>query len=255
MRRLNYLNRLLVLMSILLLCDLVVIPLGGQGGKTQAFSEAELFFELNDTDGDLGIHGSIDGGIWTHLLITGPNGRPLLNIASRENLQTQGLTQLAFESAEPSFEDLSPANFFARFPQGVYVIQAAAHAGGTFSSKVTLSHVLAAPPENILLSGVPAAESCGAKPLPRVTSPVLIDWDPVTTSHSEIGASGPITISRYQVFVEGESSKFSVDVMPTVTEVEVPSGVTAQGNLFKFEIIARTAAGNNTAVESCFRMQ
>lgn len=135
------------------------------------------------------------------------------------------------------------------------MIQALAQGGGTFGSNATLSHVLAAPAGNLFQSGVPPAESCNAKPLPRVTSPVLIDWDPVTTSHPEIGASGPITISRYQVFVEGESAKFSVDLSPTVTEVEVPSGVTAQGNLFKFEIIARTAAGNNTAVESCFRMQ
>jgi len=251
----NYLARLFVMTCILLLGGLVVIPLGSQGGKTQAFSEAELFFELNDTDGDLGIHASIDGGTWTHLTITGPNGRALLDIASQENLQTQGLTQLAFESAEPSFADLPPADFFARFPQGVYVIQALAQGGGTFGSNATLSHVLAAPAENIFLSGVPAAESCDAKPLPRVTSPVLIDWDPVTTSHPEIGASGPITISRYQVFVEGGNVKFSVDLSPTVTEVEVPSGVTAQGNLFKFEIIARTTDGNNTAVESCFRMQ
>ena len=92
MRRINYLARLFVLMSILLLGGLILIPLEGQGGKTQAFAEAELFFELNDTDGDLGIHASIDGGTWTRLTITGPNGRTLLNIASQENLQTQGLT-------------------------------------------------------------------------------------------------------------------------------------------------------------------
>lgn len=119
MKRMNYPARLLVLMSILLLGGVVVIPLSSQGGKTQAFSEAELFLELNDTDGDLGIHASIDGGTWTHLMITGPNGRALLNIASQEDLQTQGLTQLAFESAEPSFEVLPPVDFFARFPQGV----------------------------------------------------------------------------------------------------------------------------------------
>jgi len=205
MRHLNDLARL-VLTSVLLLCGLVVIPLESQGGKPKSFTEAELFFELNDTDGDLGIHASIDGGIWTHLMITGPNGKALLNIASQESLQTQGVTQVAFESAEPSFEDLPPAVFLARFPQGVYVIQALAQGGGIFSSNATLSHVLAAPASNIFLSGQPAAESCDAKPLPSVTSPVLIDWDPVTTSHPEIGASGPVTISRYQVFVAGHAA-------------------------------------------------
>ena len=255
MRRAYQRHRLFVLMGVLLLSGLGVTDLGSQGGETGAFTEAELFFELNDTDGDLGIHASIDAGTWTHLTIAAPNGRTLLDIASRGNLQTQGLTQLAFESAEPSFEDLSPADFLARFPEGVYAIQATAQGGGTFSSDATLSHVLAAPPRNIVLSGVPAADSCNAKPLPRVTSPVLIDWDPVTTSHPEIGTSGPVTISRYQVFVEGEGATFSLDFPPTVTEVEVPSGVTAQGKLFKFEIIARTADGNNTAVESCFRIR
>jgi hypothetical protein len=101
-------------MGILLLGGLGVIRVESQGGK-QAFTEAEIFFELNDTDGDLGLHASIDGGIWTHLMITGPNGDELLNIASQGNLQTQGLTRFAFESAEPSLEDLPPVDFFARF--------------------------------------------------------------------------------------------------------------------------------------------
>jgi hypothetical protein len=49
--------------------------------------------------------------------------------------------------------------------------------------------------------------------------------------------------------------QFSLDLPPTVTQFEVPTGVTALGGEFKFEIIVRTAAGNNTAVESCFRMR
>lgn len=33
-------------------------------GNEIPFSEAEIFFELNNTDGDLGIHSSIDGDAW-----------------------------------------------------------------------------------------------------------------------------------------------------------------------------------------------
>jgi hypothetical protein len=51
-----------------------------------------------------------------------------------------------------------------------------------------------------------------------------------------------------------EGVKFSVDLPPTVTEFEVPTGVINLGKEFKFEIIARAATGNNTAVESCFRV-
>jgi hypothetical protein len=65
----------------------------------------------------------------------------------------------------------------------------------------------------------------------------------------------PIQVSRYQLFVERAGVKFSLDLPPTVTQFEVPSGVTALGSEFKLEIIVRTAGGNNTAVESCFRMR
>ena len=61
-----------------------------------------------------------------------------------------------------------------------------------------------------------------------------------------------MTISRYQFFVELGSTKLSVDLPPEVTEFEVPAAITATGGQFKFEIIARTSTGNNTAIESCF---
>jgi len=35
----------------------------------------------------------------------------------------------------------------------------------------------------------------------------------------------------------------------------VNPAVIALGSQFKFEVIARTTAGNNTAIESCFRVQ
>jgi hypothetical protein len=221
---------------------------------SQPFAVAELFVELNDTDSDLGLHASIDGGTWTSLEVEGPRERQLLGIVSKGRLRSQGLTQLAFESAEPSFEDLDPETFFRRFPEGVYEIEALAQGGGTFESRVRLSHVLAAPPE-ATVSGLAAADSCDAATLPEVESPVLIDWDPVTASHPEVGKAGPVTVSRYQFFVEQGAVKLSLDLPPTVTEFEIPTSITAAGGQFKFEIIARTSTGNNTAMESCFVMR
>jgi hypothetical protein len=222
--------------------------------RAQPFPEAELFFELNDTDGDLGIHASIDGGPWTNLEIEGPNARALLDIVSRGRLRRQGMTQLFFESAEPSFDELDPSDFFRRFPEGKYEIEGRAQDGGSLESTVRLSHVLAAPPDNLIVSGVPAAGDCEAA-VPLVGTPVVISWDPVTTSHPEIGKSGPVRITRYQLFVEREGVKLSLDLPTTVTEFEVPTGVTDLGDVFKWEIIARTSTGNNTAVESCFRVR
>jgi hypothetical protein len=219
------------------------------------FSEAELFFELNDTDGDLGIHASIDGGPWTELTIEGPGDRTLLHLLSRSRLRAQGLTQLFFESAEPSFDELAPKAFFRRFPEGRYEIEARLQDGREIESTAFLSHVLAAPPQNVTVSGVQAAENCDVPVLPVVTAPVIIRWDPVTQSHPELGRRGRVTVSRYQLFVEREGVKLSLDLPPSITEFEVPPAITALGDEFKFEIIVRTTAGNNTAIESCFAVR
>ena len=216
-------------------------------------TEAEVFLELNDTDGDLGLHGSIDGGPWTQLEIEGPNERPLLDVVSRGRLSLQGMTQLAFESAEPPFDELAPQDFLRRFPEGKYEIEARARDGATFEAAARLSHVLAAPPR-ITVSGMVASDDCDAS-VPLVPTPVVIDWDPVTSSHPTIGTSGPVRISRYQVFVEREGVSLGLDLPPTVTEFRVPAAVIALGSQFKFEVIARTTTGNNTAVESCFRVR
>jgi len=217
----------------------------------QQFEVAEIFFELNDTDGDIGIQALIDGEPWTDLEIDGPGDSTLLNIVSRGRLARQAMTELFFESAEPDFEEERPSDFFRRFPEGRYHIDARAQEGGRIQSSAVLSHVLAARPSNIRLNNVAAARSCDDPP-PMVAPPVMIDWDPVTQSHSSLGKTGPVTISRYQLFVEREGVNFSLDLPPSVTQFEVPRGVTDLGKDFKFEIIARTATGNNTAVESCF---
>src|SRR5262245_1200362 len=69
-------------------------------GETQEtpFDEAQLFFELNHTDGDLGIHGLIDGDAWKRLEIEDPAERKMLNIWVSGRLRRQGLTEVFFES-------------------------------------------------------------------------------------------------------------------------------------------------------------
>ncbi len=218
------------------------------------FEEADLFFELNDTDGDLGIHGSIDGGPWVRLTITDPNEREILAIVALRRLRQQGMTQLFFESAEPPFDELAPAEFFLRFPEGRYEIEGLRQDGVELESTDRLRHVMPAPPANIRVSGMPAAESCDAQVLPVVTrgAPVEIRWSPVTTSHPRIGRRGRVEIVRYQLFVGG----LSLDLPPSVTSFEVPPEVLdPDEDVVKFEIIATEKTGNNTAVETCFEVQ
>lgn len=226
--------------------------------RAAEFSEAELFLELNDTDGDLGIHASIDGGAYKNLEIEDPRGRKILRVKASGRLARQGLTQLFLESAEPSFDELDPTEFFLRFPEGEYEIEAKSLDGEELESEVILSHVLAAPVGNITINDIPAAENCDDPLLPSVSEPIIIDWDAVTTSHPTLGKSGPVNIVRYQFFVEQGDVKFAVDLPPTQTQFQVPSEIIALGDTdepFKFEIIARTSTGNNTAIENCFEVE
>jgi hypothetical protein len=56
-------------------------------------------------------------------MIEDPRGRKILKIRTGGKLRRHGLTQLDFESAEPSFDDLHPSVFFRRFPEGEYEIK------------------------------------------------------------------------------------------------------------------------------------
>jgi hypothetical protein len=218
--------------------------------RAAELSEAELFLELNDTDGDLGLHASVDGGPYTRLEVDDARDRTILTVSASGDLARQGLTQLFLESAEPSFDELAPEFFFARFPEGVYEIEARDSSGEEFGAEVRLSHVLAAPPEGITVAGIPAAEDCDAADLPVVSSdPVVIDWEPVTKSHPELGRKGRVEIVRYQFFVEQGDVKLAVDLPPT-TEFVVPPEFAALGGTLRFEIIARTSSGNDTAIEN-----
>jgi hypothetical protein len=224
------------------------------------FGEAFLYFELNNTDSDLGIHSSIDGGPWKTLTIKDTRDRTILSIGTSGRLRKQGLTQLFFESAEPNFDDLDPADFFARFPAGTYDVEARTLDGQEMESEVVVSHLLPGPPANLRVNGLPAGEDCDdVANIPTVTPPVVITWDPVTQSHPELGEQGPVTVNRYQVFAEQRVSgglKYSLDLPPTVTQYTVAPELIAVGDpQYKFEIQVREANHNQTAVENCFNVQ
>jgi hypothetical protein len=51
--------------------------------RRQEFEVARVFLELNDTDGDLGFHGVVDGDEWTSLEIVAPDDGRLLSVVTR----------------------------------------------------------------------------------------------------------------------------------------------------------------------------
>jgi len=83
-----------------------VVHAGHRDFEIVEFSEQRIFFELNNTDGDLGIHALIDGDPWRVLYITDPRNRIILTVRNSGRLARQGLTEIFFESAEPTFDEL-----------------------------------------------------------------------------------------------------------------------------------------------------
>ena len=219
---------------------------------------ASVFFELNHTDGDLGIHALIDGEPWKRMAIDGPSDDAHLKVKVKGRLKKQGLTEIFFESAEPTFDELSPEDFFDRFPEGDYEVSGRTLEGDDVESTSLVTHLLPAPPGNVQISGEAAAEDCDADPLPAVGDPVVISWDPVVLSHPDLGRRNePIEVVHYQVVVEREEPTplvLSVELPPGVTSFEVPASFIALGEEFKFEILVREASGNQTAIESCFEI-
>jgi hypothetical protein len=223
------------------------------------FEEAELYFELNNTDGDLGIHSLIDGEPWKRLTIEDRRGREMLNIFVQNRLKWQGLTEIFFESAEPTFDELPPKKFFRRFPAGEYEIEGVTLRNKEMESMVRLTHLLPAPPENIQINGTPLFEGCDDEPveIKENGNGLLIEWAPVTTSHPELGITGRnIFIEQYEVVLENEDLGlvFSVELPPDVTEIQIPRAFSDLGEEFKLEILAREKSHNQTAVETCFQV-
>ena len=233
--------------------------------ETIPFEEAEVFFELNNTDGDLGIHSAVDGGPWKKLEMEGPNGRRLLKIKARGGLRRQGLTQLFFESAEPTFEEQSAEAFFARFPEGEYEIEGITLDGEELESVTEVTHLMPAPPV-AEVNGIAFDDDCENGVTVVGGPPVIIEWDPVIRSHPDLGSprnSTDIVIHNYEVVVEADIEiasmkevfvKTSTILPPGETSYVVPAAFIALTNEWKFEILVREKSFNQTALESCFKI-
>ncbi len=229
---------------------------------------AEIFFELNNTDGDLGIHALIDGEPWKRMEIFDVNEHRMLGVMARGRLRRQGVTEIFFESAEPTFDELAPDRFFQRFPEGTYEVEGVTLHGDELESETEITHAMPAPPVPSI-NGIAAAQQCDDEE-PGYDAPVIdadeyvITWEPVTTTHPTLGhpqgASG-LEIVNYQVVVEAEletadggefATVLSVILPPDVTEMTIPGEFLDQADEFKYEVLAREASWNQTAIESCF---
>ncbi|MCI0656707.1 MAG: hypothetical protein L0170_06500 [Acidobacteria bacterium] len=204
--------------------------------------------EVNATDGDAGIQIFLDGEGWTRLEVFDPNGQQILDFSANGGVEQQGITELFFESAEPSFEEQTLEELFLLFPAGMYKFEATTDEGKKLTGKATLSHAIPAGPEVI---------SPEEDEVLDAGSPVVISWEPVTDPFPETDLA--VNVVAYQVIVEQVKPQsvrvFSITLPATTSQVTLPAEL-IQGNAeYKFEVLAIEAGGNQTITESTFKTQ
>lgn len=157
------------------------------------FSKAQMIIEFNSTAnegvGDVGVQVLLDGEPWQFVKMENPNGCKILDIKASRNLRKQGLTELFFESSEPSLDEVPLSAFLARFPEGTYEFEGKTIDGIEIEGEATLTHVIPSGP--VIVSPGEGDEVD--------TNNLVIEWEPVTT---KIAGSGNLVIVAYQVIVE-----------------------------------------------------
>jgi len=210
------------------------------------FSRTRMIIEYNSSADDIGVQVSLDGEPWRSLKIESPNGRTILDLITNRSLRKQGLTELFFESSEPSLADVPIEVFFDRFPEGVYEFEGKTVEGQEIEGEAVFTHVIPAGPENL-------SPEEGAEVDPEALD---IEWNSVDKTRD----GKPVEIVAYQVIVERADNAalgaaprlFDIKLAPSPGEtqrVTVPSQFLEPGKEYKFEVLAIEAGGNQTITE------
>ena len=223
---------LLVLMGLILALVLGTSSWAQRGnqddGEEMEFDDARIFLEYNSTDDDLGVQVFLDGEAWKSLRISDPREKRFINVTASGNLAKLGLTELFFESAEPS-----PDSVLGLIREGIYEFEGIAVSGAHLESEAELSHDLP-PIPNILVPSVPGEE---LDPFDAV-----IAWDPIDD------------IESIEVIVENEDvgAEMLVPLPADATSLHIPEEFLEPDTEYKVEIIAIGENGNKTLAEREF---
>ncbi len=215
----------------------LLVGLLAPAAQAVPLSARQIFFEINDTDGDAGIQIFLDGDGWDSMQVRDPRGNVILNILAEGGVGMQGITEGFFESAEPSFEVQPLEDLLARFPKGYYRFRGTSTKGQPVRGSALLTHAL--PDAPVIL--YPMEEQDDVDP-----GDTYIEWEMVPDPPGS-------RISGYIVIVEkdeGRLETFEVDVpRGRGTRVTVPPEFMRPGTVYKGEVLAIERSGNRTITE------
>ena len=205
--------------------------------KKVPFDIARIFIEYNSTGNDLGFHIFLDAEDWEEVEIVSPKWRTIFEVEGKGGFGKLGMTELFFEGAEPSLDDVPLEELLNLFPEGKYTFFGTTVEGKTLVSRAMLTHAVPAGPE------VSAQVGPGDS--------LIISWNAVTGPPAGFPHK-PIVIVGYQVIV----GSFQVTVPTSITSVTVsPEFIASLGSgAHAFEVLAIEAGGNQTITEGTFTL-
>ena len=212
---------------------LLVVAGTPQGGE---FDIARIYIEYNASGNDLGFHVFLDGEDWKELKIVNPAGRTIFEVEGKAGYAELGLTELFFEGAEPTLDDVPLNVLLGKFPEGRYRFIGVTTDGERLASTGRLSHAV---PEGPEVSAEVDDED------------VVIRWEGVT-DHPPGFPNRRIEIAGYQVIV----GSFQVTLPASARQVELPDEFVAglAPGEHDFEVLAIDRSGNQTITEGIFEI-
>jgi hypothetical protein len=206
--------------------------------KPIRFERADLFIEINGTDGDAGLQMNLDGEDWRRLTLRDPRGRVVMEVRGRGRLRGYGLTGMTFESSEPPFDEVPLRKFKSRFPEGRYTFRGTTIDGRPMIGSDRLTHDIPSKPAVLAPAKHAVVDPAG----------LVVRWEPVTRPRG-------IDIVRYLVIVTAQASgrELSVDLPARATSVGIPAGFLERAAAYAVEVLARERSGNQTIAEVPFR--
>ncbi|HJW45491.1 MAG TPA: hypothetical protein VJ484_03280 [Lysobacter sp.] len=220
------------LLHALALALLVAAP--ATAGEAVRLEIAKIYIEYNASGNDLGFHVFLDGEDWKDMAIVNPNGRPIFVVEGSGPYAELGMTELFFEGAEPSLDDIALRALLSRFPEGIYRFKGSTVDDVPIFRAARLSHAVPSAP--VVWSHVDGD---------RIT----IGWHSV--KHTPPGfPTRPIDVVGYQIIVD----PFQVTLPGTATRLTLPREFAAslESGEHEFEVLAIDVSGNQTITEGSF---
>lgn len=219
--------------------------------ETVPFEDTAIRIETNQTDGDAGIQIFLDGEGWDSLKVYDPNGKQILHFRGKASVGMQGITELFFESAEPSFDEQTLEELFALFPEGQYRFEGKTTEGDKLTGMAELTHDLPCGPG----LGAPDGDD-SVDP----NSDLTITWTPslghlVQVDDSVECVPNDVTVVGYEVIVENGGHTYDITLPATATSVVVPAAFLMPGTEYSFEVLAIEESGNQTISQGEFETE